>query len=122
MSGIDADGATTGVSDLRLGGWLALPARSVASKQAEILVLRHQLAVLRRQVDFADDDPVTINVFRGEIGPGGTGEFSGAISSGDLNETFTSARVARRDLHEGECPGWEACQRQCPGQRGLETR
>jgi putative transposase len=35
---------------VRLVGWLALLARSDASKQAEILVLRHQLAVLRRQV------------------------------------------------------------------------
>jgi putative transposase len=34
----------------RLFGWLALLARSDASKEAEILVLRHQLAVLRRQV------------------------------------------------------------------------
>jgi hypothetical protein len=30
---------------VRLLGWLALLARSDASKQAEILVLRHQLAV-----------------------------------------------------------------------------
>jgi transposase InsO family protein len=35
---------------VRLLGWLALLARSDASKHAEILVLRHQLAVLRRQV------------------------------------------------------------------------
>lgn len=35
---------------VRAVGWLALLARSDASKQAEILVLRHQLAVLRRQV------------------------------------------------------------------------
>jgi transposase InsO family protein len=34
---------------VRLLGWLALPARSDVSKDAEILVLRHQLAVLRRQ-------------------------------------------------------------------------
>jgi hypothetical protein len=35
---------------VRLLGWLALLSRSDATKQAEILVLRHQLAVLRRQV------------------------------------------------------------------------
>jgi putative transposase len=34
---------------VRLLGWLALLVRSDASKEAEILVLRHQLAVLRRQ-------------------------------------------------------------------------
>jgi hypothetical protein len=35
---------------VRLLGWLVLLARSDGSKEAEILVLRHQLAVLRRQV------------------------------------------------------------------------
>jgi putative transposase len=35
---------------LRLISWAALLTRSDASKDAEILVLRHQLAVLRRQV------------------------------------------------------------------------
>src|SRR4030088_877237 len=35
---------------LRLTSWAALLARSDTSKDAEILVLRHQLAVLRRQV------------------------------------------------------------------------
>jgi putative transposase len=35
---------------LRVFGWFALIARSHASKDPEILVLRHQLAVLRRQV------------------------------------------------------------------------
>jgi putative transposase len=34
---------------LRMFGWIALLARSQASKDAEILILRHQLAVLRRQ-------------------------------------------------------------------------
>jgi putative transposase len=44
---------------VRLSGWLALLARSDVSKDVEILVLRHEVAVLRRQVacpkpDWAD--------------------------------------------------------------------
>ena len=44
---------------IRLSGWLALLVRSGASKDVEILVLRHEVAVLRRQVarpklDWAD--------------------------------------------------------------------
>jgi putative transposase len=35
---------------VRLAGWVVLLGRSQRSKDAEILVLRHQLAVLRRQV------------------------------------------------------------------------
>ena len=35
---------------LRVFGWIALLGRSQASKDVEILVLRHQLMVLRRQV------------------------------------------------------------------------
>ncbi|MBO3752840.1 hypothetical protein J5X84_42900 [Streptosporangiaceae bacterium NEAU-GS5] len=35
---------------LRLLGWLALLPRSDAAKNAEILLLRHQLAVLQRQL------------------------------------------------------------------------
>jgi len=34
---------------VRLVGWMALLARSTASKDAELLVLRQELAVLRRQ-------------------------------------------------------------------------
>src|SRR6266516_87144 len=44
---------------IRLCGWLVLPGRSPASKDAELLVLRHEVAVLRRttprpRLDWAD--------------------------------------------------------------------
>ena len=44
---------------IRLAGWLALLARSSAAKDAELLVLRQEVAVLRRQnpkprLDWAD--------------------------------------------------------------------
>ncbi|SRR6266550_2894687 len=38
------------LSLLRVLGWLALVARSDAAKNTEILALRHEVAVLRRQV------------------------------------------------------------------------
>jgi putative transposase len=34
---------------IRVVGWLVLLARSQASKNAELMVLRHEVAVLRRQ-------------------------------------------------------------------------
>ena len=44
---------------IRVCGWLALLSRSQASKNAELLVLRHEVAVLRRtnprpRLDWAD--------------------------------------------------------------------
>ena len=49
---------------IRLFGWVALLARSGISKDVEILVLRHEVAVLRRQVarpnpDWADRAVIT---------------------------------------------------------------
>ena len=49
---------------VRSFGWLALLARTDTSKDAEILVLRHEIAVLRRQVtrpkpDWADRAVIT---------------------------------------------------------------
>ena len=35
---------------IRVFGWLVLLGRSQASKDAEIMILRHEIAVLRRQV------------------------------------------------------------------------
>ena len=35
---------------VRLAGWMVLLARSSASKDAELLVLRQEVAVLRRQI------------------------------------------------------------------------
>ena len=49
---------------IRLCGWLVLLGRSPASKNAELLVLRHEVAVLRRtnlqpRLDWADRAALT---------------------------------------------------------------
>jgi hypothetical protein len=41
---------------LRVFGWLVVLGRSAASKDVEIMVLRHEVAVLRRQVSAPKPD------------------------------------------------------------------
>jgi hypothetical protein len=48
---------------VRVFAWLALFARSAASKDAEILILRHEVAVLRRQVTAPKPDRVDRALF-----------------------------------------------------------
>ena len=59
---------------IRLFGWVALLARSDTSKDVEILVLRHEIAVLRRQAtrpkpDWADRAVIAAAIWSGAADP-----------------------------------------------------
>ena len=64
---------------IRICGWLVLLGRSSASKNAELLVLRHEVAVPRRtkprpRLDWADRAVLTALILWGSVtgsGPGG---------------------------------------------------
>jgi hypothetical protein len=76
---------------VRVLGWLALLARSDAAKDAEILVLRHEIAVLRRQVVRPrPDQPQLPDTFR-LITRGSQLRHSPAAAVGDVDPA--------RDLH-----------------------
>jgi hypothetical protein len=53
---------------IRVFGWLVLLGRSQASKDAEIMVLRHEVAVLRRQVTRPKPGPAGTPPCRTQLG------------------------------------------------------
>jgi hypothetical protein len=65
--------------------WLALLARSLASKVAELLMLRHEVQVLQRQVT-----PTAGGLGR----PGGAGRTGPAAASSELEQAVRPARDA----------------------------
>ena len=65
---------------IQVFGWLVLLGRSEASKNAEVLVLRHEVAVLRRQVAHPKPDWAGSSGRSGRVGPRAlTGAFPGCL-------------------------------------------
>jgi hypothetical protein len=93
---------------VRLFGWLVLLGRSQASKDAEIMVLRHEVMVLRRQVARSRPDWA-------DRGPGGPGPVAADRTAwqppghaGNLAGLAPPSRYPQVDLSESAWPpvGW----------------
>jgi hypothetical protein len=79
---------------IRVFSWLVVLGRSQASKDAEIMVRRHEVMVLRRQVARPRPD-------RADRGPGGTGPAAAIRASG---QPAGHARNAAGLAPSSHCP------------------
>ncbi len=82
---------------VRLSGWLALLARSDASKDVEILVLWHEVAVLRRQVARPKPDWAAAADLQHE-------EDIQALQAAGVFRCGSAPVEVRREPGAGECP------------------
>src|ERR1017187_4021805 len=106
---------------IRVFGWLVLLGRGQASKDAEIMVLRHEVMVLRRQVarprpDWADRAILAALARRLPTGMRG----SRLVTPGTL--LAWHRRLVTPNLRDLGCGGWRAglgrCREQAAGCRG----